>query len=76
VDAVRILIYGWTFYSERFVKSLPVDSEGLLIAASLTAFLGAYLGSLLAPKIAMKSIRVIVGSLLFILGSAIAIGIA
>lgn len=75
VDTVRIMIYGWTFYSAKFANSLSGNSKGLILAASLTAFFGAYLGSLLVQRITMKSIQVLVSVLLFVLGLGIAMGI-
>lgn len=76
VDSVRILIYGWTLYTEKFSFALSSEMEGILIAASLTAFAGAFIGTKLMDKITFKTIQILVGSLLLILGFAIAIGIA
>lgn len=75
VDTVRILVYGWTFYSKKFFQHLSSDLEGIIIAASLTAFLGTYVGSLLIKKVTFKAIQLLVGSMLLILGTAIALGL-
>lgn len=71
VDVVRVLVYGWAFYPE-----LSKDMSGILVAASLTAFLGSYIGSRLIDKITFRTIQVMVGTLLFVIGLAIALGLA
>lgn len=76
VDTVRLLVYGWSLYSEKFTQTLSSDMKGIIIAASLTAFLGSYIGSRLIEKVTFKIIQLIVGSMLFVLGIAIAIGLA
>lgn len=74
VDAFRILVYGWTFYSEKLFYSIK-DVKGIIIAASLTAFLGSYIGSLLIETVTFKTVQIIVGSMLFILGIGIILGL-
>jgi uncharacterized membrane protein YfcA len=75
VDVVRLLVYGWSFYSQKFFQVLPVNTNGILIAASLTAFLGSYIGSKLIDKVTFKTIQLLVGSMLLILGMGIATGL-
>ena len=76
VDIVRVLVYGWSLYSEKFVHAMSIHMIGILIAASLTAFVGSYMGSRFIEKITFKIIQFIVGSMLLVLGIAIAVGLA
>lgn len=76
VDITRLLVYGWVVYSEKFARILTPGMQGILIAASLTAFLGSYIGSKLIHKMTLKTIQLLVGIMLLILGSAIALGLA
>ncbi len=76
VDIVRLIVYGWTFFSKKFIGAIPNEMLGLLIAASFTAFIGSYIGSLLIHRITFKTIQLIVGVMLLMLGTAISFGLA
>jgi uncharacterized membrane protein YfcA len=76
VDIVRLTIYGWNFFSKKFVGSISAEMFGLLIAASFTAFIGSYIGSLLIHKITFHTIQIMVGVMLLMLGTAISVGLA
>lgn len=76
VDTIRILVYGWSLYSEKFTDALSSNMKGILMAASLTAFLGSYIGSRMLKKITFKTIQLIVGTMLLVLGVAIGLGMA
>jgi uncharacterized protein len=76
VDIIRLFVYGFAIYFEKFAYVLSREMQGILIASSLTAFLGSYIGSKLIHKITFKSLQMIVGLMLLILGTAIALGIA
>lgn len=76
VDIVRLLVYGWAFFSKKFIGAISNEMFGLLIAASFTAFIGSYIGSLLIHKITFSSIQLLVGVMLLILGIAISFGLA
>ncbi|CRX37510.1 sulfite exporter TauE/SafE family protein [Estrella lausannensis] len=73
VDTVCVAVYGWSLFSEKF--SLTEGLEGIIAAASLTAFLGSYIGSLLIEKITMTILRILVGIMLLLMGAAIALGL-
>lgn len=73
VDIVRVIVYGWAIYSENFT-TLPREIRWILIAASLSAFLGSYIGARFIHKITFQTLQIIVGSMLLILGVGIAIG--
>lgn len=69
IDIGRI---GYYFGAEAI--AIPGDSYGLLTAATLSAFAGAWLGRKYLKKITFTSLQRILGTLLVIMGLAIAIG--
>ncbi len=74
VDISRLLIYGITFFSRDFDLLQSQGGIGLVIAGSLCAFGGAFVGSRLLKKITMRTIQLIVGSMLLILAIALGSG--
>ena len=73
VDLVRLLIYGVVFYSTRFADVW--DAGPLLVAATLAAFAGAFLGRKLLNKITLRTVQWIVGIMLVLVGVALAAGL-
>jgi uncharacterized membrane protein YfcA len=67
VDMSRLFVYGSHFFTAGGLGRLP-----LLTAATLSAFLGAFIGSRFIPKVTMPAIRVLVAVML--LGIALALG--
>lgn len=76
VDVIRILVYGWAVYTQKFMEAFSQNMTGIVTAASITAFIGSYVGSKLTHKITFRMLQILVGSMLLILGFAIMIGIA
>ena len=76
VDVIRIIVYGWAIYTQKFTEVFSQNMIGIVSAASITAFLGSYIGSKLTHKITLRMLQIIVGSMLLILGFTIIIGIA
>ena len=68
IDFTRLVVY-----SSRFSFTATSESTGLLIAATLAAFLGAFIGNRLLKKITLRAVRTIVAILLF--GVAIGLGL-
>lgn len=66
IDISRLLIYG-----SFFGMSIPEDYS-LIVAATLSAFLGAYLGSKLLKKITIKTLQLLVA--IFLCGFAVLLG--
>ena len=75
VDLSRLIIYGITFFSRDFAILKNQGGIELVIAGSLAAFIGAFIGSRLLRKITMRTIQIIVGIMLFVLSLAIGTGI-
>lgn len=76
VDVTRILVYGWAVYTHKFADAFSQNTIGIVAAASITAFLGSYIGSKMTHKITFRMLQIIVGSMLLILGFGIMIGVA
>ena len=74
VDLSRLLIYGATFFSRDFAILKDQGGIGLVIAGSLAAFAGAFIGSLILKKITMRTIQIVVGVMLFLLSIGIGTG--
>jgi len=70
VDMSRMLIYGWEMSGQRHAVQWP-----LVIAASVSAFMGAYFGSKLLKKITIKSIQVVVSVLLVVVSLGLMSGV-
>jgi len=74
VDVARLLVYGLSFYTTRFV-SLSSDMLGLISAATLAAFVGAFIGARLTKKVTLRAVQMIVGVMLVTVGLGMATGI-
>lgn len=70
IDVTRLTVYAKHFATSGF----SVNSD-LMIAATLSAFTGAYLGSRLLKKITMDTIHYFVGFALIFVGVALAAGL-
>jgi uncharacterized membrane protein YfcA len=70
VDVMRLFVYGLQRFSH-------VDSRaaGFIAVAAVSAWLGSFIGSRLLKKITMRTVRIMIGSMLLVLGTALASGI-
>lgn len=75
VDISRLIVYGVTFFSKNFAVLQNQIGVGLIIAATLTAFLGSFIGSRLIKKITFRTIQIIVGVLLLLVSVMLGIGL-
>lgn len=75
VDISRLIVYGITFFSKNFTVIQHQIGFGLVIAATLTAFLGSFIGSRMIKKITMRTIQILVGILLLLISVALGIGL-
>lgn len=73
VDVARLSVYGLAFYTAQFAD-LPDELAGLAIAAMLSAFIGSFIGSRLVKKVTLRSVQVLVGAMLIVVGAGLAIG--
>jgi uncharacterized protein len=67
VDFTRVSVYGSHFYIAGGIQNLP-----LLVAATASAFSGAFIGSRLMKKVTMRTIQLVVAVMLF--GIALGLG--
>ncbi len=70
VDMSRLLIYGADLSANRDTVDWP-----LVMAASASAFVGAYVGSRLLKKITIRSVQIVVSLLLLIVGIGLISGL-
>lgn len=69
IDVTRIFVY-----SSRYSLAASGDNTGLLIAATLSAFLGAFIGNRLLTKITLRTVRTSVAVMLFVIAAALGLG--
>jgi uncharacterized protein len=70
VDCSRMTIYAWRIFAMRDDIEWP-----LVIAASLSAFVGAYLGAKLLKKLTLRAIQVVVSLLLVVVSLGLITGL-
>lgn len=75
VDISRLLIYGITFFSRDLAVLQNQNGAGLVIAGTLCAFCGAFVGSRLVKKITMRTIQNMVGVMLLLVGLSLGAGL-
>lgn len=76
VDGARLLVYGWSFAVLGTSSRAEAIPWHLVATATVCAFAGAYLGKRLLPKVTLGSLHVVVGTLLLVVGVALAVGVA
>jgi uncharacterized membrane protein YfcA len=74
VDVARLLIYGFGFYLTSF-SFINAEIGGLVIAATLAAFFGSFLGTRLVKKVTLHAVQRIVGGMLILVGLGMASGL-
>ena len=62
-------------YITRFSDTASNDNIVLVIAATASAFVGAYLGNRLLKKVTLRSVQIIVTVMIIILSIALALGL-
>jgi uncharacterized membrane protein YfcA len=75
VDLARIGVYGGAFLTEPFAALGRENAHGLVAAATLCAFAGAWTGSRMASAVTLDAVRRLVGALLVLTGLALAAGL-
>ena len=74
VDTARLTVYGLSFYRYSFAL-LPPSMIGIVAAATVAAFAGAYLGARLVGKVTLRAIQLTVAVAMAIVGFGLAIGL-
>ncbi len=76
VDGARLLVYGWSFVVLRGATEVAAIPWGLVLVATVSAFLGASVGKRLLPRVTLARLHQLVGVLLVLVGLALAAGVA
>jgi uncharacterized membrane protein YfcA len=74
VDIARLLVYGLSFYTTIFAKVAP-GMGGLILTATLAAFVGSFIGARLVKKVTLRTVQIIVGVMLIGVGAGMASGL-
>jgi uncharacterized membrane protein YfcA len=74
VDAVRLLVYGAVFHSGGWAV-LSGEDGALVIAATLSAFAGAWFGKRLLKKVSLRFIQLLVAAMMVLIGSGLVAGL-
>ncbi len=74
VDVTRLLVYGLSFYMTKFAK-VPSGMAGLILAAILAAFMGSFIGTRMMKKVTLRTIQIVVGVMLIVVGIGMASGL-
>lgn len=76
VDVTRLLVYGVSAYALHW-EAVSVGSRGLglVLVATLAAFVGSFFGAKLVKKVTMKTIQQVVGTMLIIIAVLLGSGI-
>jgi len=73
VDVSRLLVYGVAFYTSKIGEVGNV--WGLVVAATIAAFLGSFLGTRLIKKITLMVMQIIIGIMMIAVGIGMATGL-
>jgi len=73
VDMARLLVYGASIFAVQI--STVSEIKWLILAVTLSAFLGAFLGRELLKKVTLRSVQIIVAVMLILFGGALSIGL-
>jgi uncharacterized membrane protein YfcA len=74
VDTARIAVYGVSYVTASF-EALPRGIVGIVIAATLAAFAGAYIATRLLKKVTLRIVQIIVALTMIGVGTGLATGL-
>ena len=74
VDVARLVVYGAGLHESHLLPVAP-GTGGLVMAATLAAFVGAFLGTRLIGSVTMHAVRVTVGAMLLIVALGLGAGL-
>jgi hypothetical protein len=74
VDTVRLAVYGLSYVTASF-EALTDDLIGLVIAATLSAFAGAYLAARLLKKVTLRFLQTVVALTMIVVGTGLVAGL-
>ncbi|MBI3935635.1 MAG: TSUP family transporter [Betaproteobacteria bacterium] len=74
VDSVRLVVYGLSFHASQWA-AVKSDIAGLVAAAIISAFVGAYLAARLLKKATLRFVQLTVAFVMVIVGAGLAAGL-
>ena len=74
MDLARLLVYGLSIYTATSAKVAP-GMSGLILVATLAAFVGSFIGTRLMKKVTLRTVQIIVGVMLIVVGIGMASGL-
>ena len=74
VDVVRLLVYGAAFQTSGWA-AVDRGNVGLVLAATLSAFSGAWLGKRLLKKVTLRAVELTVAAMMVLIGAGLATGL-
>jgi uncharacterized membrane protein YfcA len=74
VDTARLAVYGLSFTRHGFTF-LPSSMIGIVAAATVAAFIGAYFGARLIGKVTLRAIQLTVAAAMTLVGFGLAAGL-
>ena len=74
-DASRLIVYGATFFVERFWAAGSRDVRNLVLTGIAASLLGSTIGVRVMTKVTMRTVRAIVSALLLLTGALLVAGI-
>lgn len=74
VDSVRLVVYGLSFYASQWA-AVTSDVGGLVAAAIVSAFAGAYLAARLLKKVTVRFVQLTVALVMVVVGAGLAAGL-
>lgn len=75
IDCTRLPVYAATFFQRDWHLLREHGGVGLVIAATLAAFLGTIIGTRLVKKVTLRGVRLIVGVMLLLIAAALGSGL-
>jgi uncharacterized membrane protein YfcA len=74
VDATRLGVYGLSHFTRNFADLTP-EIWTVVAISTLSAFLGAFVGSRVLKKITLRAVQLTVAATMMVLGSGLAVGL-
>jgi hypothetical protein len=74
VDTVRLTVYGVSYFTTSF-EAVPAEIAGLVVSATLAAFIGAFVGRRLLKKVTLRTVQIIVAVCMIAVGGGLATGL-
>ena len=74
VDTVRLTVYGMSYFTTSF-RAVPAEIAGLVLSATLAAFIGAFFGKRLLKKVTLRTVQIIVAACMIGVGGGLAAGL-